>query len=47
MGIPDNLPASWKICMQAKKQPLEPGMEQTGSTLGKSMLMLYIAILLV
>ena len=30
------LPASWEMCMQVKKQPLEPGMEQqTGSKLGK------------
>ena len=30
------LPASWEICMQIKKQQLEPDMEQwTGSTLGK------------
>ena len=30
------LPASWKICMQVKKQQLEPDMEQqTGSKLGK------------
>ena len=30
------LPASWEICMQAKKQQLEPDMEQwTGSKLGK------------
>ena len=29
-------PASWEICMQVKKQQLEPGMEQqTGSKLGK------------
>ena len=29
-------PASWEICMQVKKQPLEPEMEQqTGSKLGK------------
>ena len=36
MGIPDHLPASWKICMQAKKQHLEQNMEkQTGSKLGK------------
>ena len=29
-------PASWKICMQVKKQQLEPDMEQpTGSKLGK------------
>ena len=30
------LPASWEICMQDKKQQLEPDMEQrTGSKLGK------------
>ena len=29
-------PASWEICMQVKKQQLEPGMEQqTGCKLGK------------
>ena len=28
IGIPDTLPASWKICMQVKKQELEPDMEQ-------------------
>ena len=29
-------PASWEICMQVKKQQLEPDMEQqTGSKLGK------------
>ena len=36
--IPDHLtlPASWEICMQVKKQQLEPDMEQqTGSKLGK------------
>ena len=30
------LPASWEICVQVKKQHLEPDMEQwTGSKLGK------------
>ena len=30
------LPASWEICMQVKKQQLEPDMEQqTGSKSGK------------
>ena len=30
------LPASWEICMQVRKQPLEPDMEQpTGSKLGR------------
>ena len=30
------LPASWEICMQVKKQQLEPDIEQkTGSKLGK------------
>ena len=33
---PDHLPASWEICMQVKKQQLEPDMEQqTGSKSGK------------
>ena len=36
MGIPDHLIASWEICMQVKKQQLQPDMEQqTGSKLGK------------
>ena len=36
MGIPDRLPTSWEICMQVKKQQLEPDMEQwTGLKLGK------------
>ena len=35
MGITD-LPASWEICMQVKKQQLEADMElHTGSKLGK------------
>ena len=28
MGIPDNLTASWEICMQVRKQQLELDMEQ-------------------
>ena len=36
MEIPDHLLASWEICMQLKKQQLEPDIEQwTGSKLGK------------
>ena len=36
MGIPDPLPIFWEICMQAKKQQLEPDIEQwTGSKWGK------------
>ena len=32
MGIPDHPPATWGICMQVRKQQLEPDMEQqTGS----------------
>ena len=32
MGIQTTLPASWEICMEAKKQQLELDMEQqTGS----------------
>ena len=36
MGYQTTWPASWEICMQVKKQQLEPDMEQqTGSKLGK------------
>ena len=36
MGIPDHLTCLLKICIQVKKQQLEPDMEQqTGSKLGK------------
>ena len=38
MGIQTTWPASWEICMQVRKQQLEPDMEQeqwTGSKLGK------------
>ena len=36
MKYQTTLPASWEICMQVKKQQLEPDMEQlTGSKLGK------------
>ena len=36
MGIQTTWPASWEICMQVKKQQLEPDMEkQTGSKSGK------------
>ena len=36
MGIPATLPASWEICVQAKKQQLDLDMEQwTGFILGK------------
>ena len=35
MWIPDHLTASWEVCMQVKKQPLEPYMEKwTGLKLG-------------
>ena len=38
------LPASWEICMQVKKQQLEPDMEQqTGSKSGKVYIKLYTA----
>ena len=37
-----NLPSSWDIWMQVKKQQLEPGMEQwTGSKLGKEYKAMY------
>ena len=36
-------PASWEICMQVKKQQLEPDVEQqTGSRLGKEYVMYCI-----
>ena len=35
MGIPGCLTCLLQICMQVKKQQLEPAMEQTGSKLGK------------
>ena len=42
------LPASWEICMQAKKQQLELDMEQqTGSKYERSMSRLYIVILFI
>ena len=48
MGIPDHWPASWEICMQAKKQQLEPNMEQqTDSKLGKEYVRLYTVTLLI
>ena len=41
-------PASWEICMQAKKQQLEPDMEQqTVSKSGKEYVRLYIVTLLI
>ena len=43
------LPASWEICMQVKKQQLEPDMEQqTGSKLGMEYVRaIYIVTLLI
>ena len=42
------LPTSWETCMQVKKQPLEPDIEQrTGPKLGKEYIKLYIVILLI
>ena len=36
MGIPGQLPASWEVCMQMKKQQSELDMEQqTDSQIGK------------
>ena len=38
----NTLPASWEICMQVKKQQLEPDMEQrAGSKLGKDVKAVY------
>ena len=42
------LPASWEICMQVKKQQLEPDMkQQSGSKLGKEYVKAYIVTLLI
>ena len=42
------LPDSWDICMQVKKQQLEPDMDQqTGSNWERSMSRLYIVTLLI
>ena len=42
------LPASWEICMQVKKQQLEPNMEQwTGSKLERHTSRMYIVTLLI
>ena len=42
------LPASWEICIQVKKQQLEPDMEQwTGSKWERNMSRLYIVTLLI
>ena len=47
MKIQTTLPASWEICMQVKKQQLEPDMEQqTGFKLEQSTSRLYSATLL-
>ena len=44
----DTWPASWEICVQAKKQQLELDMEQeTGSKSGKECSRLYIVILII
>ena len=41
-------PASWEICIQVRKQQLEPDMEQqTGSKWKRSMSRLYIVTLLI
>ena len=40
MGIPEHLTRLLKICIQVKKQELEPDVEQqTGSKLGKEYIM--------
>ena len=42
------LPVCWEICMQVKKQQLEPDMEQqTGSNQERNMSRLYIVTLLI
>ena len=47
MGVPGHWPASWEICMQVKKQQLEPDMEKwTGSKLGKEYVKVFSPCLL-
>ena len=41
------LPSSWEMCMQVKKQQLEPDIEQTDSKLGKEYVNVLIFILLI
>ena len=46
MGVPDHL--TWEICMQVKKQQLEPDTEQqTSSKLGKDFVKAVYATLLI
>ena len=48
IGIQTTWPASWEICMQAKKQQLEADMEQwTGSNWERDASRLYIVTLLI
>ena len=48
MEYQTTLPTSWEICIQVKKQPLEPDTEQhTGSKLESSMSRLCIVILII
>ena len=48
MEYQTTLPESWEICMQVKKQQLEPNMEKrTGSKLGKGTSRIYIVTLLI
>ena len=48
MGYQTALTASWEICMQVKKQQLEPDVEQwTRSKLGKEFVKAYIVTLLI
>ena len=49
MKYQTTLPASWEMCMQLKKQPLELNMEQqTGPKLGEDMYLItsFISFLL-
>ena len=46
MEYQNTLPASWEVCMQVKKQQLEPDMEQqTGSKLRKEYIKAVISSL--
>ena len=47
MGVPDHLTVSWEICIQFKKQQLEPDMVQPIKNGERSMTRLYIVTLLI
>ena len=47
MGYQTTLPASWEICMQVKKQQLEPDMEKQTGSKSETISRLFIVTLLI